>query len=270
MTNYKFETPISIANDNKDDDIIELLKPEIQDMIHEEIQLTPRVSAEVRDILGAGSTTSIQNGESGSKFSFPSSLSQITENGATNSSAFDMQRLSVDPFENSLNDEEKWKFQKMQLSRKNPFSRLKRSATKKVLNEIKAISDSKVKLPTLAAWLQKKQSSIPYQWQKRWVIVQEGYMLWSDTLRNIENPKDGKQRKKFNNSFNLTHVTEIKLVTKDKSQRQFITVVRSGGDEGKEREYLWKCSSGEERDFWMSGIKKHISHAKSVNTYLGN
>eukprot|EP00485_Elphidium_margaritaceum_P012804 CAMPEP_0202707098 /NCGR_PEP_ID=MMETSP1385-20130828/19440_1 /ASSEMBLY_ACC=CAM_ASM_000861 /TAXON_ID=933848 /ORGANISM="Elphidium margaritaceum" /LENGTH=267 /DNA_ID=CAMNT_0049365727 /DNA_START=166 /DNA_END=966 /DNA_ORIENTATION=+ len=35
-------------------------------------------------------------------------------------------------------------------------------------------------LPPLHSWLEKKQASPPYSWQRRWVVVVDGHILWAD------------------------------------------------------------------------------------------
>lgn len=150
-----------------------------------------------------------------------------------------------------------------------PFATLKRVNTQQALNAIHDITSKKNKLPLLEAWLEKKQDHVPYQWQRRWVIVKDSHILWSDTQRKIKDPKNAKERKKFNNSVSLMTISEIKPVTKSKSQRKFIIVVGRDGMKGnKKREYLWKCSTKDDRDNWVRGLQSHINHMHSIKAFL--
>ena len=59
------------------------------------------------------------------------------------------------------------------------------------------IQDTVVKrkqtLISLEGWMEKKQTSLPYSWLKRWVTVHDGWLLWSD--RQIKVGKDGVNKK---------------------------------------------------------------------------
>ena len=144
----------------------------------------------------------------------------------------------------------------LRVSRQNPFSKLKRSNTRKALTEMKELASAKEDLPKLEAWLEKKQSSMPYQWQvlacipwllllsvclqKRWVVVNGSYVLWSDIQRNIKDAKSVSDRKKFNNSINILAITLIEPVTKGKSQRKFVMHVGKKEDKNKHKDYVWR------------------------------
>eukprot|EP00483_Globobulimina_turgida_P009205 UN09224 len=154
----------------------------------------------------------------------------------------------------------------LRVARSNPFGKLKHSNNKKALAEMQLIADAKEGLPVLATWLEKKQHSMPYQYHKRWVIVKGSHLLWSDIQREIKNVKDAKQRKKFNKSINIMSITEIRAVTKGKTQRKFAFNV---GSKKKKKEYVWRCATKSDRDFWVKSLAKHVAHVKSVLTYLG-
>lgn len=120
----------------------------------------------------------------------------------------------------------------------------------------------------MEAWLEKKSTSITKNWQKRWSIVRGSYLLWSDIQRSIKDPKNPKERRKFNNSINLMTITDVSPVTKGKTQRKF-TITVGGGGKNKRKEYLWKCATKEDREYWVNGLKKHINHQKSIISFLG-
>ena len=172
-------------------------------------------------------------------------------------------------FERNLTDKSRLKLNALRVAKTNPFGKLKRDNTKRILSEISHITDGKRKLPTLNAWLEKKSKSMGRGYQKRWVIVKGSYLLWSDVQRDIKNPKNIKERNKWNNSVNLMQIKEVKPVLEGKTQRKFKIMIKMSGIKDKKREYLWKCATKEDRDFWVDSLKKHISQMKSMIAYLG-
>eukprot|EP00484_Ammonia_sp_Unknown_P020859 CAMPEP_0197027810 /NCGR_PEP_ID=MMETSP1384-20130603/7683_1 /TAXON_ID=29189 /ORGANISM="Ammonia sp." /LENGTH=465 /DNA_ID=CAMNT_0042456723 /DNA_START=20 /DNA_END=1417 /DNA_ORIENTATION=+ len=278
IENNARESPLSIASEFKDDDIIELLSPETQQMIRSRIGTvfdrkgsdadmrdepdTPQgadMDDALDDILDEATPPSTDEPQP--------KLSSFPEPAAV----MDTQKLGDGPvaLQRVLSDEEKRKLDVLKVQRTNPFTQLKRSNTKQALMEIEKMADAKVKLPALAAWLEKKKASAPYSWQKRWVLVKGSHFLWSDIQRDIKDPKSLAERKKWNNSISLLSVREVKAVSKGKTQRKFTVVVGTSGMKNKRKEYMWKCATKADRDFWVAGLNQHINHFKSVVSYLG-
>merc|ERR1712228_861676 len=160
-------------------------------------------------------------------------------------------------FDQKLDASEQLKINALRVSRQNPFGKLKRNNTRKALAEMEDLANAKENLPKLEAWLEKKQNSMPYQWQKRWVVVKGSYLLWSDKQRSIKDAKSVSDRKKFNNSINILAITLIDPVTKGKSQRKFVITVGNKEDNGKYKEYMWKCATMDDRDFWVKSMNRH-------------
>jgi len=179
-----------------------------------------------------------------------------------------MNLKSSETFVSRLDDKEKLRMDATRIQRANPFTKLKREKTKKMLKEMHDIANAKEDLPKLAGWLEKRQPHLPYSWQKRWVVVKGEHFLWSDKMKTIQNPKDRKQRKAFGNSISLMLITEIAAVdTKQKNARKFVLKLREGA--AKRTEYIWKCTSEEDAMFWRKGIRKHQKHLQSLCNYLG-
>ena len=155
------------------------------------------------------------------------------------------------------------------IKKTNPFSALKRDATKRVLNSINDMDEKQQKLPTLEAWLEKKQGSPPYSWQKRFVVVKESHLLWSDKKLKIGDVKIKKERDKWNNSINLMAIKEVKNDPKSKTGKKFIISVVQGGKGKKSRDYILKASDKKNRDLWVKGIKEHTDSVKRLVSYLG-
>ena len=172
-------------------------------------------------------------------------------------------------FEMSLNDKQMQSLKAFKVARNNPFSKLQRNNTKRILGEMEQITVDKGNLPVLEAWLEKKSTSIAQGYRKRWVVVKGSYLLWSDIQRDINNPKDVKEREKWNNSINLMSITSVEAVTAGKTQKKFKIFVGRGGIKNKRRDYLWKCATKEDRNYWVAGLKKHMAHVRSVISYLG-
>eukprot|EP01084_Bolivina_argentea_P156664 273029_1 len=260
ITNKAYETPLTVASDNSDADIIELLAPDTLREIRKRIssmgfkhQTSAAMHSMADDILS----------DNDEEINSRRQLYSIKEKPM-----YEIQQMPADykTFDDKLNASEKMKMDVMRVVRQNPFNKLKNDNTKKALMEMEQIANAKGDLPILSGWLEKKQSSMPYQWQRRWVVVKGSHFLWSDIQRDINDAKNIKERKKFNNSISLMSVTEIKSVTKGKTQRKFTLNV---GASKKRKEYLWKCATKTDREYWVKGLKKHIAHTKAVVNYFG-
>ena len=140
----------------------------------------------------------------------------------------------------------------------NPFVRkkLERKQTKKILEanqqrekrtnsqlDNKFLREKRKKLPELEGWLEKRKPRPPYQWQKRWVIVKETHILWSDKQRSIQDPSNQAQRKEFNGFLNINVLQEVSKYP-TKSQNKLVIKARDAKRQ-QTREYMWKCPSTE-------------------------
>merc|ERR550525_310352 len=149
----------------------------------------------------------------------------------------------------------------------NPFTKLKRAQTQKLLMKMQQIANAKEDLPDLQGWLEKRQPHMPYSWQKRWVIVKGGFLLWTDRQKSIHNPKDSTQRKEFGTSVNLMLITEIGEVSGKKNGKKFVIKLRDGA--AKRTEYMFRCATPEDAAFWRKSLRKHQKHLQSLLSYLG-
>ena len=60
-------------------------------------------------------------------------------------------------------------------------------------------------------------------------------------------------------------IKNIEIVIESKTQTKFRIIVEKKSDVKNDMEqYIWKCSNKEERDYWVNGLKKHISQLKDV------
>eukprot|EP00486_Rosalina_sp_Unknown_P008283 CAMPEP_0201594162 /NCGR_PEP_ID=MMETSP0190_2-20130828/191558_1 /ASSEMBLY_ACC=CAM_ASM_000263 /TAXON_ID=37353 /ORGANISM="Rosalina sp." /LENGTH=360 /DNA_ID=CAMNT_0048053657 /DNA_START=87 /DNA_END=1166 /DNA_ORIENTATION=+ len=144
ISNKNYLTPLQIAIESKYEDIIELLSPETQNLVVENLQTYHGATNDVVDSILNDDTMFDDD-------IFPGN--------------------DKDQYEVKLSGNKR-------SSMKKPFSGMKRVKTQVALAAIHDITTEKNKLPTLAAWLEKKQDHMPYQWQKRWAIVKDSHILW--------------------------------------------------------------------------------------------
>jgi len=130
------------------------------------------------------------------------------------------------------------------------------------------IQDSKMGLMELSGWMEKKQSSPPYSWLKRWVIVDYGYLLWSDRQITI-GPKgvNKNEKKRWNKCIPITNIEEVTKVKEGKTQRKFKIKVNGNGIN---REYLFKAQSKKWRDKWVKDLSKHVKILHQESIYVSS
>jgi len=114
-------------------------------------------------------------------------------------------------------------------------------------------------------WLEKKSSSVPYNWHKRWTILKNSFMLWSEIEVAVGDPKDKAERMKFKH-ISLLQVDRVEKM--DIGTKSRFKVVVSIGD--KTKEYLWRCETVEDRNRWVDELNYRVQHAKSVVDYLSD
>jgi len=120
------------------------------------------------------------------------------------------------------------------------------------------------KCTDLEGWLDKKKKRRRTGYDTRWVVLKGSYILWgtekipAKSIRNVF-----RERKRFKNSVDIMHITNIQPVTSGKQQNKFSFV-----DGDSKKEYIWKCLSTEVRDQWVNGLKEHQRHVKELVSYL--
>eukprot|EP01084_Bolivina_argentea_P231925 391013_1 len=100
----------------------------------------------------------------------------------------------------------------------------------------------------LKGWLEKKQCAPPYSWQKRYVVVQDGYLLWSSREMTITNGITQREKIRWNKCVSLKRITSV-TQSQSKKQRKFRLSMKN--DRGCR---LWKASCKKERDDWMDQL----------------
>mmetsp|Transcript_68520 Transcript_68520/g.108822 ORF Transcript_68520/g.108822 Transcript_68520/m.108822 type:complete len:434 (-) Transcript_68520:142-1443(-) len=144
--------------------------------------------------------------------------------------------------------------------------RLQHMASDIFLDIKETINEDKATLHRLAGWLQRKQGHPPYSWLKRWVVVQDGYLMWNEwEMLPGEKGMDAEEKKRWNKCFALYLVERVEKVTKGKTGRKFKMVVK---EEKGLREYVWKTESRESRDEWVQELLHHIHVRQQEKTLI--
>lgn len=235
--NLHHKTPIDIANELKDDNLIELLDTQTFDAFSE-----------------------------GSRGTFHSEW-YVDDDGDAVLSKSDVGH------EDSINDilagneDAKEPASKSASTLSTPahpgFKHLKRTKTKSAINLLSDLEKKKFK--ELKSWLDKRNNSLPFNWHSRWVIVKESFMLWSDVQMKCGDPKDKKERNKFK-YISLLQVESVERMDSGKNHTKFKVVVSGHGD--KKREYLWRCKAEEDRNRWVIELQYRVEHAKNVVDFM--
>ena len=140
-------------------------------------------------------------------------------------------------------------------------TRLTKMATE-TLDEIRLEMQTSVsELVPLKGWLMKKQSAPPFSWQRRWVTVKGGYLLWSDRQIIIKHGVTAEERQRWNKCIRVGSISSVNVYDSTK-QRKFCVNVR-----GVDRAYLFKAVSKNHRDEWIKVLKEHIEFANHASVY---
>ena len=182
--------------------------------------------------------------------------------------------LGDDTYETSddnkpLSKAETIKLDQIRIQQLNPFTKMKKVPTQRIIETFQDITQKKVELPKLAAWMEKKSPSPPYSWQKRFIMVKDAHLLWNDIERDLINVKNIKERQKFKGSILLMKIRSVSAVYDQKKNRKFIIEARDA-KKNQLRKYLWKADSTETRNFWVKYLTKHVKNQKEMTKFLGN
>jgi len=146
------------------------------------------------------------------------------------------------------------------------FEFLKISTTKLAIRGLLALNERA--FPVESGWFEKKMASLPYSWKSRWVILKESWMLWSEIQVQCGDPKEKRERLKFEH-LSLFTVESVERVDTGKTHKKLrVTVLEGGGVIPKRREILWKCETAQERDRWVRTLKERVEHTKDVVHFL--
>merc|ERR1712048_954174 len=118
------------------------------------------------------------------------------------------------------------------------------------------VNSAKDELVQLESWMDKKQNAPPYKWMKRWVVVKDAYLLWSDRKISVENGVTAQEKLRWNRCIGLEKIENVKRVN-DKYHRMLRFTVK-----GMKREFVWRAPSKKIRDKWLRNLDEHIQYTK--------
>merc|ERR1719326_2878111 len=61
----------------------------------------------------------------------------------------------------------------------------------------------------MAGWLYKRQESFPHSWQRRWVVIMENNMMWSDRMIHVGQHGVERERHRWNQSFDVKFIVNV-------------------------------------------------------------
>lgn len=147
----------------------------------------------------------------------------------------------------------------------NAIAKIEQEQTRKVVVELCEVMAEKPEVVHVEGWVDKKTKSFPYNFHKRWVEVEDTYMLWGRFKIHCKNVHDPKQRNNFKH-INLLQVAEIKSDERD--DRKFSISTGISGKQQDRKITIWRCENDLERDFWVNSLRLHVVRAKDKVLYL--
>eukprot|EP01084_Bolivina_argentea_P111026 198199_1 len=147
------------------------------------------------------------------------------------------------------------------IAHSNPFTGLGRRTT----THVHRVVDENLQLkplPELKAWLQKKKPGGVVnldRYQRRWIVVKGAHMLWNDKQREIKNDADRRERKKFKGWIHLMTIDKISIIESPMHTKQYKFSVKAKDvkHDNTMRDYIFRCQSRKERDYWVNGLREH-------------
>jgi len=115
-----------------------------------------------------------------------------------------------------------------------------------------------------SGFLEKKGSM--NRWQRRWVLMQDGWFLWNDKEIEVDDVTNPTERAKFNGSAHVLTISDLKMVQGGKTHRKFTFKVNIDGQGGKDtvKDYLWKAEDLKKRVEWVRELEEHQKHARTL------
>merc|ERR1719150_1277601 len=149
--------------------------------------------------------------------------------------------------------------------RSNAIAKIKQPHAREVIEELVVVMDDHPDVVHVEGWVDKKTKSFPYGFHKRWVEVDDCWMLWGRFKIHCENVRNPKYRNNFKH-INLLQVAEIKK--DERNDRKFSITTGISGKQKDRKVTIWRCENDLERDFWVKNLKLHVQKAKEKVSYL--
>eukprot|EP01083_Nonionella_stella_P067554 178752_1 len=123
-----------------------------------------------------------------------------------------------------------------------------------------SLESKQTQLGSSSGWLEKKQSSVPCAWLKRWVVLKDGFFLWSERQITIENDVDRKEKRRWNQCINLGRRHVMITHVESKTERKFTLNTKRRG-------FLFKAQDQNHRDIWVHALKQHMQYAREKSLF---
>ena len=114
-------------------------------------------------------------------------------------------------------------------------------------------------LAPLQGWLDKRRPKPPKIWQKRYVAVRANFLMWNDKAIRIHGDDDNSvlsntEKRKWKKTVWLYDISNVERVMKHDGL-QFLVNTKPK----KMHNYLFRCKSKDDVEYWILGLRQHIS-----------
>eukprot|EP01084_Bolivina_argentea_P140696 247301_1 len=117
-------------------------------------------------------------------------------------------------------------------------------------------------LPELESWLLMQNVEQSDQWLKKWVTVKDMYLIYSKEKKDIGNVVNEIDI----TNDNVLHLSTVCDAIALESQTVFKIIYK---EKHALKSYTFQCESIENMNFWVKGLKSHMTHIRSMIQYLG-
>lgn len=121
------------------------------------------------------------------------------------------------------------------------------------------LEQQRARLPELEGWLEKKKPKPQFGFERRWFVVQDGWILWSSTKKTIDDPTIQEQRRLWNNCVALENILDIERIS-SKDNTKFNVKTKKKG-------YVFRTPTKQDRNYWIHGIKQHMRFQQELRKY---
>merc|ERR1711971_882811 len=117
-------------------------------------------------------------------------------------------------------------------------------------------------------WVEQRRSD--GRWLRRWVVLTNCHILWSDKRMEIDDADDRAQRRRFSGQCNLLTVTHVEadIVKGSTDQRCFRFMTGEVCAERKTKGYFWRADSEQSRNSWVRGLTQRVELLHEFEQHL--
>jgi len=260
------KTPLDIAYDIKNVDVILLLNPKY-------IPINNNISNTSDDIIAVPelqkTSTHQDDGEMVPELPKPSPRHV----GGSTIEGIDVNKLMV-PKNISIADQDfvyitDYEKYASQLSDHDMLSSISVNTKNVLLNEVNtgeieydsdtSFVTEKELLPKLGDFLKKYRKKLN-QYESRYLFIKDGYLIWHDNKIdfNVKDKLMPSESKLYKGCLNLLRIKGINALNDNTFEIKAINI--KNGKIKKDKIYQWQCSSIEQRNNWINGIRQYCVH----------